>query len=276
MKFAYVDESGDTSQSDVFVMGGLVVDHHRLRKKTEEFNILLRELFKRHPGSPKELKTKAFMRGSGGWNAVPGDERKAFLRSVCELAVDKGDKIYAIAVSLSKCGRKKEVFPFEASHWVASGMFVACLIQKKMQSVSGKKGITAFVVDDNKAEMPKLSDAIYTPSPWFDGLYQAKATKRGKQIWVPRTHGDRLDHIVNTAFAIKSEHSSLVQVADAFCWAYRRALELVACNEEFDGEKEYYESLRKLLDEARICIGSGMPCDARDWYKAISHDDWKL
>lgn len=276
MKFAYVDESGDSSQSDVFVMGGLVVDHHRLRKKTAEFDSLLRSLFQRHPGSPRELKTKAFMRGSGGWNSIPGDERKEFLRAVCELAVDKGDKIYALAVSLSKFDRNKTAFPFEASYWVSSGMFVACLIQKKMQVISGKKGITALVVDDNKADMPKLSDAIYTPNLWFDGLYQIRGKKRGKQFWVPRTSEDRLDHIVNTAFAIKSEHSSLVQVADAFCWAYRRSLELASCEESFPGERDYYAGLKNLLDNARICLGPGMPCDAREWYSKVVYDNWKL
>lgn len=276
MKFAYVDESGDTSQSDVFVMGGLVVDHHRLRKKTAEFDGLLRDLFQKHPGSPKELKTKAFMRGSGGWSSIPGDERKAFLRSVCELAVDKGDKIYALGMSLSKFNQNKDALPLDTSHWVAAGVFVACLIQKKMQSVSGKKGITAVVVDDNKTEMPQLSDVIYAPDEWFDGLYQIKAKKRGKQIWVPRTPEDRLDHIVNTAFAIKSEHSSLVQVADAFCWAYRRSLELTSCDESFEGERDYYEALRKLLNEARVSLGTSMPCDAKTWYSNVCHNEWKL
>lgn len=276
MKFAYVDESGDTSQSDVFVMGGLVIDHHRLRKKTDEFDQILRDLFGRHPGAPKELKTKAFMRGSGGWNSISGDERKAFLRSVCELAGDKGDKIYAIAISLSKFNAMKVEFPFQASHWVSSGMYLATLIQKRMQVVSGGKGITALVVDDNKVEMPKLSEQLYSPHEWFDGLYQIKTTKRGKPVWVGRTSEDRFDHIINTGFAVKSEHSSLVQVADAFCWAYRRALELETEDEAFTGEREYYAQLRTILDGSRITLGACSPCDAKEWYSNVKCDGWKL
>lgn len=276
MKFAYVDESGDGSQSDVFVMGGLVIDHHRLRKKTADFDQILRDLFERHPGAPNELKTKSFMRGSGGWSTIPGDERLEFLRSVCSLAVDKGDKIYAIAISLSAFNDAKEDFPFGSTHWVASGMFVASLIQKKMQSVAGKKGITALVVDDNKAEMPKLSDQLYSPDYWFDGLYRIKKKKRGKNVWVERTDDDRLDHIVNTGFAVKSEHSSLVQVADAFCWAYRRSLELDTEDEAFDGEKDYYNELRELLNDSRICLGTCMPCDAKEWYSQVAYNGWKL
>jgi hypothetical protein len=41
MKFIYVDESGGSTQSDVFVMTGLLVDAYRLRKYTAEFDKMI-------------------------------------------------------------------------------------------------------------------------------------------------------------------------------------------------------------------------------------------
>ena len=98
MKFASVDESGGRDQSDVFVMVGLLIDAYRLRKTMANFDQQLKALFARHPDHPAELKTKAFINGSGNWNSVRGR--------------------------------------------LAGGMFVSALIQKKMQSIAGSKGLT--------------------------------------------------------------------------------------------------------------------------------------
>jgi Protein of unknown function (DUF3800) len=226
MKFAYVDESGDKTQSDVFVMAGCLVDAYRLRRITADFDASLKELFARHPGHPAELKTKNFINGQGGWNVVPPDERKAFLRSICTLA-SHDSRLFCSALSFKRFGNGVEGqqnHPTRGSYWHAASMFVTSLIQKKVQKVPKNKGLTVLVMDDNKMTMPALSDAIYAPVAWFDGLYQVRPKRQGK--WRPRRGGDRFDHIINTAFAIKSDHSSLVQVADAISFVYRRHLEL--------------------------------------------------
>jgi len=48
MKFVYIDESGERSQGDVFAMCGLMVDAYKLRKKTDDFDRRLGELFAIH------------------------------------------------------------------------------------------------------------------------------------------------------------------------------------------------------------------------------------
>jgi hypothetical protein len=279
MKFCYVDESGSRDEGDIFVMAGLLVDSHRLRSKTEQFDDLLQELFAQHPGHPEELKTKAFMRGNGGWNQIPGEERRAFLRKVCALATEKGDKIYGIAMSFAQFDQavaNSPGVPFGTNYWVSAGMFVSCVIQKKMQTVEGKKGITALVVDDNKVDMPRLSDGLFRADVWYDGLYQRREKKKGEMVWCARSDDDRFDQIINTGFSVKSEHSSLVQVADAISWAYRRALELKTVNEAYEGEKAFYDELCGELDDARITLGQTPNCGARGFYDAIRHPEWKL
>jgi hypothetical protein len=277
MKFAYVDESGDQGQSDIFVMAGLLVDAYRLRRITADFDQLLRDFLAQHPNHPDELKTKRFINGKGGWNNVDPEARKAFLRSVCELAARDG-KLFVSAISFERFNENlpEGHHPTRRSYWHAAAMYVAGLIQKKHQDDQANKGLTVLVMDDNKVEMADLSDAIYAPDPWFDGLYQRRKVKKGSVTWVERTAGDRFDHIVNTAFAIKSTHSSLVQVSDALSYVFRRHLELRSEEEAYPGEDDYYRDLTDILTPRREKLGQGPDCDARTFYRAVAPDGWVL
>src|SRR5947209_8316724 len=112
------------------------------------------------------------------------------------------------------------------SYWLGAAMFVAALVQQKMQGEKKNKGLTVLICDDNKREMQNLSDALYEADRWFDPIYQPCRRKSGSIIWNEIPDEGRFNHIVNSAFAIKSQHSSLIQVADAVAYVYRRHLEL--------------------------------------------------
>ncbi len=273
MKFIYVDESGSAGDSDVFVMCGLMVDAYKLRKKTADFDKMLAEFLARHPGPSTELKTSKFINGKGGWSKFPADERKDFLRRICELAVANGGKLFGIALSFEQFNKACVAghgHPFDKSYWIAGGMFTCALVQKKMQRIKNSKGLTVVIMDDNKVEMPKLSDGLYDANAWFDGLYQLRGKRRGQTVWVPRGREDRFDHIINSAFAIKSHHSSLVQVADAICYVYRRHLELKACDEAYPGETAYYQSLVDILEPHRETLCQFPPAPTVACYTATN------
>ncbi|PPC99390.1 MAG: hypothetical protein CTY31_10600 [Hyphomicrobium sp.] len=277
MKFVYVDESGDAGQGDVFVMAGLLVDAYRLRKHTEAFDEKVSEFLAKHPKAPKELKTKALINGNDGWSKIDADDRKLFLTAICDLAVECA-RIYAVALSFAEF--KKAIaaghgHPFKASYWLGASMFLSALVQQKMQCEKRNKGLTVLICDDNKMAMANLSDGLYEADPWFDPIFQEK--KKGKKNgWAPRNDDDRFDHIVNTAFAIKSHHSSLIQVADAVSYIYRRHLELKSQAEAYEGEKPYFEALAAKLDGKRARLGRtpGGPCI--DFYQAARHKEWAL
>lgn len=279
MKFIYVDESGGRDQGDVFVMCGLMVDAYKLRKKTADFDAKLEALFAKHPGNRGDLKTSRFINGKGAWNQIDAQERKDFLTDICRLAVANGGKIFGIGLSFNAfdeavgAGHDQ---PFGDSYWIAASMFTSALVQKKMQGVANSKGLTVLIMDDNKKEMPKLSDGLYDCSDWYDGLYQCRGRRYGKSVWLPRSKKDRFDQIINTAFAIKSDHSSLVQVADAISYVYRRHLELKSQAEAYPGEQTYYQGLVDILEPHRGKIGQSpvAPCVA--FYRAAQHPDWPL
>lgn len=279
MKFIYVDESGGRDQSDVFVMCGLMVDAYKLRKKTADFDAKLEALFAKHPGNRGDLKTSRFINGKGGWGQLDHQERKDFLTDICRLAVANGGKIFAIGLSFNAFDGAVDAdhgHPLGTSHWIAAGMFISALVQKKMQGVANGKGLTVLIMDDNKTEMARLSDGLYDCSDWYDGLYQYRGKRYGKSVWLPRSKKDRFDQIINTAFAIKSDHSSLVQVADAISYVYRRHLELKSLEEAYPGEPAYYQSLIDILEPQREKIGQtpNGPCIA--FYRAAQHPEWAL
>jgi hypothetical protein len=170
------------------------------------------------------LKTKAFINGTGGWSKVDATERKVFLSEVCDLACECAT-IFAIGLSfqgIENAYGAGHNHPFGKSYWIGAAMFLAALVQKKMQKVKKNKGLTVFICDDNKKEMANFSDALYRGDAWYDPLYQTSKTRRGGTVWLEIPPKARFNQIVNSAFAIKSHHSSLVQVADAVSYVCKQ------------------------------------------------------
>lgn len=279
MKFVYADESGEQDHSCVFTMVGVMVDAVRLRKKTEDFDNLWQELLSQHPEETIEIKTSRMINGKGAWSKVCPDVRKAFISNVIDLATNNGGKIFAYAIDFEKIkaiNPDDYKLPFEKHKWTSAAMYIAALIQKKMQTVKGKKGLTVLVMDDNQHKMPTLTDGLYRCDTWYDGLYEMRGKKRGKTIWVSRKPADRFDQIINTAFAIKSEHSTFVQVADVISYVYRRHYELLREDEAYAGEKALYAAWVESLEASRVRLGHIRKCDAGDFYHEIVPDGWSL
>ena len=279
MKFVYTDESGSRDEGDVFVTCGLMVDAYKLRRKTADFDARLEALFARHPGARTELKTKRFINGSGGWRQIDAEDRKAFLTDVCRLAVSSGGKVYGFGLSFGAFDAAVAAghhHPFGKSYWLAGALFTICLVQKKMQTVRNSKGLTVAIMDDNKQEMPALSGALHDADPWFDGLYQVQVRRRGRTVWQEWTAANRFNQIINTAFAIKSNHSSLVQVADAISYVYRRYLELKTIEEAWAGEKLFFQGLVDILEPQRERLGRCPDSPCVTFYKAAKHPEWVL
>jgi hypothetical protein len=232
----------------------------------------------KHEGTPKELKTKVFINGSGGWSKVDPAERKAFLGEVCDLAVECA-RVFAVSLSFERFEKAADAGykqPFGKSYWLAAAMFIAALVQQKMQKVRKNKGLTVFICDDNKREMQNLSDGLYESHSWFDPIYQKSKLKQGKTVWKDIGNGERFDHIVNSAFAIKSEHSSLVQVADAVSYVFRRHLELKSVEEAWEGEREYFAGLAGKLEPKRERLGRTPGGACIEFYESACHKKWRL
>jgi uncharacterized protein DUF3800 len=279
MKFAYLDESGDHGQGDVFVMVAILIDAYRLQKHSRKFDEMISNFLATHPYSPKELKTKAFINGADGWSKVDPTARKQFITEICELAAQCAT-VFGVAFSFQNFSKAINTWqnqPLGKSFWLAGAMFIAALVQQKMQQGKKNKGLTVFICDDNKREMSNLSDALYVGDPWFDPMYQKSTRKRGLRIWKEIPEDERFDQIVDTGFAIKSHHSSFVQVADAVAYVYRRHIELTSGEEEqWEAEKDYYSGLANKLDHSRARMGQNPGGECIEFYNAATHVHWKI
>ena len=279
MKFLYADESGEQDHSSYFVMSAVMVDAVKLRKRTEELDKLWLNFIDQHPENPKEIKTCRMINGKGGWNKVAPDVRKKFISDVVTLATENGGKVFCLPIDFQKYEQidsNDHNLPFAKNKWTYAALFIACLVQKKMQIVKGKKGLTVFVMDDNQVGMPSLTKGLYDSDPWFDGLYSQQIKKKNKLLWKARCKADRFDQIVNTAFAIISEHSTYVQVADVVSYVYRRHFEIGLDGEAYAGEQELYQTWFSQLEASREKLGKTEPCDALNYYQSIVPEGWKL
>ncbi len=279
MKFLYADESGAKDHSRFFTMAGVMVDAVKLRKRTEDIDKLWLSLANQHPDSPSEIKTGRMINGKGGWSKVAPDIRKKFISDIIHLATENGGKIFCIALDFEKfqtLSKDDYELPYDKQKWTYCALYLASLVQKKMQIVKGKKGLTVFVMDDNKAEIPTLTNGLYESPPWFDGLYAVQKKKRGKNVWVERKKADRFDHIVNTTFSINSEHSTFVQAADVVSYVYRRHLEIVVDGEAYDGERTLFDGWFNKLEGARQKQGRTQDCAAKRFYENLTPDGWTL
>lgn len=285
MKFIYIDESGsrDRSQGDIFVMAGLLIDAFRLRKQTVNFNRLIQGFLHECPRSKKEIKTKAMINGSGGWSKVDPHKRKAFLEAAVDLTVGCAE-IYAVAFSLEKfriaVQEMQKAPPFGTNYWVGAAMFLVTMIQKKMQTLGRNKGRTVVVFDDNKKDLPKVSDCLYQADPWFDALYKRRFMKppkgASKRLWQPIKKDERFEQIIDSAFSIKSEHSPFVQTADMVAYIYRRHLELTDSEEKWPGEQGYYGNLVRKLDTRFKKRGQVAPGPCVNFYQRVKHHRWEF
>ena len=282
MKFAYIDESGHNGgSSDVFVMAGILIDAYKFRKWTAEFDTSIKTIMSLHPSSPLELKTSKLINGLGGWSKIDHEKRKDFISNTIDLATKIGS-IYAFALSFKQFNSAAPNFnnlpKNQSNYWVASSMYISSLIQKKMQLLRNNKGLTVLIFDDNKQSMPNLSDKLYQCDDWYDDLYAKKGIVRKKEVWKVKPK-DRFNQIVNTAFAIQSEHSSLVQVADVISYVYRRHLELceAGVTENYLGERQLYQEWASRLDCKREKLGHTKPnSQTVKFYKDIGHSSWKV
>ncbi len=278
MKFAYIDESGEQDQGDVFTMAGILVDAVKLRKWTDEFDKKLKEFKRLHPASPDDFKTKAFITGRGGWRKIKAENRKQFLRDICFWIAVCG-KVYSYGMSFTAfkeaVANNDNLPDNQDNYWVASSLFIASVIQKKNQKEVKNKGHTVLIFDDNKQHMPKLSDGIYRADEWYDSLYAVPQKKSRQTVWTVKPD-KRFDQIINSAFSINSKHSSLVQVADILSYIYRRHLELFNEGEAYNGEQVYYQELVNILEPKRQKLGQCPNEPSVKFYKAVKHANWEI
>ena len=280
MRFLYADETADRERSDVLVVAGIMMAAEDRLAAEAEIKEILSRVFVLHGGQEVELKTSKFMNGLGGWRRVDAKVRKEIIQDICRCVVASDRSIYGIGISLENLGSEKLRRPehdIEMRGYVAAGMFICSLVQKKMQILEGGN-VKATVVFDRGGNIKRINELIKGRNEWYDGLYQVRQTQSKGGIWLPRDPEDRFDHIADrSVFDADSKESFLIQAADAVSYIYRRHLELTGGSaERWIGERKFIEGLIDILEPSREKLGDSPNADCVDFYNSIKHSNWEL
>ena len=280
MRFLHVDETVDRERSDVLVVAGIMTAAEDSQTAESEIKAILSGVFTLHGGQDVELKTSRFMHGLGGWKRVDAEVRKEVLQDICRCVVASDRSIYGIGISLENLGSeklKRSAHDIEMRDYVAAGMFICSLVQKRIQILEGGN-VKATVVFDEGGNIKRINELIKGRSEWYDGLYQIRQTQSKGGIWLPRDPEDRFDHIADrSVFDEDSKKSFLIQAADAVAYIYRRHLELMGGSaEKWLGERSFVEGLIDILEPSREKLGDAPNADCVDFYNSIKHPNWEL
>lgn len=225
---------------------------------------LLESVSNAYPETLRELKASKFVNGRGGWRRVNPDLRKQLFLNLCDYINQVTATAFCYILDQTKFMTSKDegsLPSWARTPWLASATTIAMFVQRENQKQKSNKGLSVIIFDDNKTELPRLSDFLLNSAPDVDTFYEKPSNV------------EPFDHVVNTAFAIKSEHSRLVQISDACAYALRRRaeIELGQQSEAWNGEREFIEQAvskfaNRIKFPTKTWVGSPS-CDAARWLK---------
>lgn len=266
MKFCYCDESGHGDGDPCFVAVGIIVDAARLNRTADAFAELFAAIQAHSAEQLREIKASKLLMGRDRWRQVDPEIRKRICESLCQWIIDRKHTLILTAIDRTKFVAVKDDAPAEVQrgYWLAGMTHLALQLQKLHQGEPNNKGRTVLLIDDNKQFADHLAEVLWAPPAWTDTYYQ-----KGRRQ-------EQLDQIVDSAFAVKSHHAGLIQIADLFALVFRRFAELrdYGQAEEWAGERDYVDSLvQKLV--ARLapasCRWPRRPaCPCTRWYNGLA------
>lgn len=272
MKTCYVDESGNNTQDPCLIMVGVVVDAARLNRTREEFAEVFDIVQGLFHDNLKELKGAKMIFGRDRWRKIDPVIRKRIGQFFCNWLTTRKHYLAVSAIdrfrftSSNGCTCTVDV---DNNPWLAASLHIALQLQKHHQAVKGNKGHTFLFIDENKKEADRLTELLFSPPSWTDQYYD-----RGKKQ-------TQLDQLIDSAFAVRSHHAGLVQVADLFAFMLRRYVELndYDIDEQWDGERQLINGYAKVLAPRMLPLSTRWPkmpqCDCTRWYNELAPDSLK-
>lgn len=263
MFLCYADESGFTgnvydAKQPVLVLAGINPNLYNYHKSDSDFKKVFEIINKRI--SISELKGCQIYRGYGKWKRIDPKIRDNVIKFYINWIRDRNHNLIIIAIDnkkffdLKRSSKYKYFDDLECPYLLAS-LHLSCIIQKINRAKDKNKGKTILVFDEQRAYSGKLSELIYSPPEYIDDYVKYDAKKESQ----------RLNQIIDTAFFVRSHHSSMAQVADVVAYLFRLFLELKHYGkpEEYTGELKKVEGWindisNKFMDFKKIIPDRGL------------------
>jgi len=235
----YVDESGfngrnfDKSQP-VQTMVGIFPNLYHFHKSDNEFKNIFDIIHAKIP--IKEIKASEIYRGKGSWKKIKPEIRDKVIEYYLKWLSSRNHKVIVTAVDnrlffeLKSQGKYNEYFKHIPFPWLLSSLHISLVVQKVNRKIKNNKGKTLLVFDEENTFEDDLAELIYSPPSFIDEFVP----------FDERFEKYRLNQIIDSAYFVKSHHSSMAQVADVLAFLFRLHLELsyYGKKEAYEGEKE--------------------------------------
>jgi hypothetical protein len=158
-----------------------------------------------------------FYPGNNIWHNVPGTKRADIAMRIANWLNERKHNIMYSAVVRKQYEERKHAGEMKDelnTHWRFLGFHLVLAIQKHVQHISGKKGHTIFVFDNEYKEELRFTDLLLRPPDWSDGYYERGAKQNA------------LDQLVDVPYFGDSRDVGLIQVTDFVAYFLRRYAEI--------------------------------------------------
>lgn len=238
MFLCYVDESGYNGSTfnhrqPVQLMVGVMINLYNYHKTHNEFQKIFKIIKTKIP--IKELKAEEIYRGKKVWENIKPESRDAIIQYYLKWVTDRPSVRFIITAidnkkffELKKSNNSK-YFEDIACPYTLAGIHISMAIQKLNKKRESNKGKTFLVFDEQKEYEDRLSELVYNPPKYIDEFVEFNSKKEK----------GRLSIIIDSAYFVKSHHSSMAQIADIASFFMRLYFELnyYGMSESYNGEK---------------------------------------
>ncbi len=249
MFFCYCDESGYCGNrfnpnQPVMVMVGILPNVYNYHRSDAEFREIFEIINTQVPLS--EIKAEQIYRGRGTWRDIEPESRDNVINFYLNWIDNRPHKLIVSAVDNARYFDSVQNNPeTEYARWLPypylfSGFHIALVVQKLNRNKEKNKGKTLLVYDEQDEFSDRLAEIIFDPPHFIDEFVK----------FDPKHEDARFSQIIDTAFSVKSHHSSMAQVVDIVAYLVRLHLEL-----DYYGEVEAYpgeaDKIRAWVDQIR-------------------------
>jgi hypothetical protein len=262
MFVCYADESGFSGKANdpkcpYLVMAGVLVNTYNMHKTQTGFDEIT-ERVKRLCNRPfYELKGQELYRGKGAWSSIDGTDRQELYADILHWFKERGHKLVLTVIDKARFNSKASDGTSVAyqlrSAYVAAALHLALIIQRLTMPLTGNKGRTLLIFDQQEEDEKRVSQLLATPPAWTDAYYGY-------------SRDTRMSQIIDTAYFVRSHHASFVQIADIVAFVVNRHVQLQS------GFAEAYEGERRKLEAWFAEFIAPMVVDKKHRIPNVKHD----
>ncbi|MFX0203930.1 MAG: DUF3800 domain-containing protein [Candidatus Hodarchaeota archaeon] len=249
MYLSYADESGYSGgkfdrHQPVQTMVAILPNAYNFHRSDSEFKEVFNIINAQIPIS--EIKGEQIYRGRGAWENIKAESRDHVIEFYLHWIESRKHKLIVTAIDNgSYFGIKKEdpqnpIIQKLQCPYLFATIHIALVVQKLHRTQRKNKGKTLLIFDEQDQFSDKVTELIFNPPEFIDDFVDFNQKKEKV----------RLNQIVDTAFFVKSHHSSMAQVVDIIAYLMRLYLELshYGLEESYQGESK---KLKGWIDQVK-------------------------